>query len=679
MSKVVITDLGNLENQSAAVSNINTNLHRLADAVENTLSRNGTAPNTMGANLDMNSRRMVNLPAPVNQTEPLRLKELQDILAHIYEIPVAATVDFNTATVTATGSTTPRSLASRFAEVFNVLDYGADKTGAANSRTAINAAITACNAAGGGTVYFPPGRYLVEGGSVQNLTGQYVAIKGESANSSIIVNGNAAAPAMVVGTSSGVYGNGPFYYGNEVSNLSFIGKAGVTGLTGQTGLTLYNQQNIRLTNVCLGQNRTSSSPLYICLRMYNILEMFILNVEIDYALTYGFYLEASADIYACNMRAMRCKDIGFVYIGMQGSYFVNVHAYGSGNYGSYFAYSARENKDNTFIRCISDTSGNHNTVILDLKESEFTSCWSSSQTRYTITSISNPSPGVATAVFTVGNGESSRPQAGQSLRLFGMSNAAYDGNAYTVTSATDTTVTFACAATGTATGYALTNLQAVGVYIEPGASGSVANLTYHGGTFINNNGSGVKSVHGSSGSATGVRFIGASFGSTSEGTYGNGQSLAGYGLQQDAGDGDIQVLGGKMQGNASGAYLLGTTGTVVIKDCYEAVDRTTRLQMESLYTGVVDATYTVLEKDSSIICNRLGTVTLTLPTASTCPGRVIKVRTTTANTVVSASSNVTPLANPPGTGNSTAILSATAGKWAILKSDGAQWNIEASN
>jgi polygalacturonase len=43
---------------------------------------------------------------------------------------------------------------------FNVLDYGAHQDGSSNSTEAIQSAIRAANAAGGGTVYFPPGTYV---------------------------------------------------------------------------------------------------------------------------------------------------------------------------------------------------------------------------------------------------------------------------------------------------------------------------------------------------------------------------------------------------------------------------------------------------------------------------------------------------------------------------------------
>jgi len=80
--------------------------------------------------------------------------------------------------------------------------------------------------------------------------------------------------------------------------------------------------------------------------------------------------------------------------------------------------------------------------------------------------------------------------------------------------------------------------------------------------------------------------------------------------------------------------------------------------------------YTVTDSDTVITCNKAGTLTLTLPTASSYPGRILIVRTITANTVVSASSNVVPAA---GGAAGTAILAATAGKAAILMSDGTNW------
>ena len=87
---------------------------------------------------------------------------------------------------------------------------------------------------------------------------------------------------------------------------------------------------------------------------------------------------------------------------------------------------------------------------------------------------------------------------------------------------------------------------------------------------------------------------------------------------------------------------------------------------------VTGATYSIGDTDSWIICNRTGTITLTLPTASSWTGREIMVKTITANTVISNATNISPL---DGGTNTTAILPATDGAWATLVSDGTNWII----
>jgi hypothetical protein len=73
--KFTYTPLSNLINESAAVARINANFSSLQSVIEKLLSRDGTSPNTMTDDLDMNSKRIVNLPAPLNNTEPLRLQD----------------------------------------------------------------------------------------------------------------------------------------------------------------------------------------------------------------------------------------------------------------------------------------------------------------------------------------------------------------------------------------------------------------------------------------------------------------------------------------------------------------------------------------------------------------------------------------------------------------------------
>lgn len=87
------------------------------------------------------------------------------------------------------------------------------------------------------------------------------------------------------------------------------------------------------------------------------------------------------------------------------------------------------------------------------------------------------------------------------------------------------------------------------------------------------------------------------------------------------------------------------------------------------------STYSVAVPDSVVVNNGAGTLTLTLPAVATFPGRLLMVRTYVNQTVVSATSNVAV----NGAAAGTAILAATAGKWALLQSDGTSWNVILNN
>jgi len=56
----------------------NTNLAAIETAFQNTLSRDGSSPNQMEATLDMNSNRIINLPAPEDVNDAARLQDVLD-------------------------------------------------------------------------------------------------------------------------------------------------------------------------------------------------------------------------------------------------------------------------------------------------------------------------------------------------------------------------------------------------------------------------------------------------------------------------------------------------------------------------------------------------------------------------------------------------------------------------
>jgi len=89
------------------------------------------------------------------------------------------------------------------------------------------------------------------------------------------------------------------------------------------------------------------------------------------------------------------------------------------------------------------------------------------------------------------------------------------------------------------------------------------------------------------------------------------------------------------------------------------------------------ASFTLGDAENFVIANGASAnVTVTFPTASASVGRVVTIKNLSGTyTVISAGSNVKPLAS--GTAG-TAILAATAGKWATLVCDGTDWVIMAA-
>lgn len=76
--KTDLTPIANLENEVSAVGQINANFDKIEQAIDNTLSRDGTTPNEMLDELDMNSNKIINLPAATSPTEPVRKAEFDD-------------------------------------------------------------------------------------------------------------------------------------------------------------------------------------------------------------------------------------------------------------------------------------------------------------------------------------------------------------------------------------------------------------------------------------------------------------------------------------------------------------------------------------------------------------------------------------------------------------------------
>lgn len=62
-----------------SIGGINTELTKIQTALQDSLSRTNAQTNFMDTDLDMNNERILNLPEPVSDTEPARVKDVQDI------------------------------------------------------------------------------------------------------------------------------------------------------------------------------------------------------------------------------------------------------------------------------------------------------------------------------------------------------------------------------------------------------------------------------------------------------------------------------------------------------------------------------------------------------------------------------------------------------------------------
>ena len=90
-------------------------------------------------------------------------------------------------------------------------------------------------------------------------------------------------------------------------------------------------------------------------------------------------------------------------------------------------------------------------------------------------------------------------------------------------------------------------------------------------------------------------------------------------------------------------------------------------------TPVTGTTYSLAATDSSLVLTPTGTFTLTLGTAAAGnTGRIVSLKSTAAFAVNSNTNNIVQLT---GGASTNAIFPATAGKWCVLQSDGAAWQI----
>jgi hypothetical protein len=164
--------------------------------------------------------------------------------------------------ITATGSTTARTMQARAADVCNVKDYGALGDGATDDTAAFAAALAACT-----TVFVPTGTFVVSsiafGGSTDpntsaTLLGKRLIGSGMSTTTIQAKTGTAATNLIYIGNSN--YGSdGKYYIRNQLSDMSINAEA-MTNNTATAAVYLYGTydniiQNLKISVIDAPRNR----------------------------------------------------------------------------------------------------------------------------------------------------------------------------------------------------------------------------------------------------------------------------------------------------------------------------------------------------------------------------------------------------------------------------------------
>lgn len=93
MSKITLTNLVNLQNETTAVNTVNNNNATLTAALDNTISRDGTSPNAMNASIDMNSNKIINLAPGVANTDAVNIQQMNTVAIAHGNVPTGGTTN----------------------------------------------------------------------------------------------------------------------------------------------------------------------------------------------------------------------------------------------------------------------------------------------------------------------------------------------------------------------------------------------------------------------------------------------------------------------------------------------------------------------------------------------------------------------------------------------------------
>lgn len=231
--KITLSTVGTVLDTSTAAATINANNAIIVAGMDNTLSRNGTAPNQMQAPIDMNSNRILNLPQPITSLEPLRLTDANVIngggVINISPLPVGGT----------TGQTLTKNTGTNYDVSWTSSNVPVGGTTgqilSKNSNTNYDTGWTSLSPAVGGLpTGGTAGQTLIKNSST-NFDASWQSTAAVSSNTYVVENYGAKADfknlfdgSINIGTALFTSASGPFVPGDVGKLMNVVG-AGATG------------------------------------------------------------------------------------------------------------------------------------------------------------------------------------------------------------------------------------------------------------------------------------------------------------------------------------------------------------------------------------------------------------------------------------------------------------------
>jgi hypothetical protein len=238
--------LNDIDSGYASVAALNANFTAIETAIENTLSLDGSVPNQMEANLDMNSNDILN----VDYLSAATLR-LNGSMVTPTDLVLAADAASTSYTPAGTGAV-DTDVQSKLRETVSVKDFGAVGDGTTDDTAAIQAALDASQ---NKELFFPSGTYLISA-SLNIKTG--TKLQGVGIGSKILASASWAATPPTV------------------SSTTYSATLAYAPL-------LYNAAAIQwwsINDLYLDGNDTDCYGLYLCENYYgSISNVFVLNTN----------------------------------------------------------------------------------------------------------------------------------------------------------------------------------------------------------------------------------------------------------------------------------------------------------------------------------------------------------------------------------------------------------------